>query len=354
MDNQTVQEITWNDLVLKIYEWYTYLKSKWLLLTGVAVLGLVLGYAYALVKKPRYEAVATFALEDSGPSGAMGQIGGLASMIGLDIGGSGGSGIFQGDNILELYKSRAMIQQTLLSEEVFDGKRMLLVDRYIAFNKLDEELKNERGITKLDFRMQKDQRLSRVQDSVLGEVVGRINRENLTVTKPDKKSTIIKVQLTSKDEMFAKLFTDRIIKNVSDFYIKTKTKKSARNVAVLQHQTDSVRRMLNGALSGMASAVDANPNPNPSRQVLRVPSQRRQIDAEANKAILVELVKNLELSRISLLKETPLIQVVDAPILPLKKVAPGKASSMFVGAFVLVFLTSIALLMRKGLKSIIG
>lgn len=354
MDNQTVQEITLDDLVLKIYEWYKYLKSKWLLLACAGLVGIVLGYAYALVKKPRYEAVATFALEDSGPSGAMGQIGGLASMIGLDLGGSGGSGIFQGDNIIELYKSRAMIQQTLLSEEVFEGKKMLLVDRYIAFNKLDEDLKREKGIEKLDFKLRSSQRLSRVQDSVLGEVVSRINKENLTVAKPDKKSTIIKVQLTSKDELFAKLFTDRIIKNVSDFYIHTKTKKSARNVAVLQHQADSVRRMLNGALAGMASAVDANPNPNPSRQVLRVPSQRRQIDAEANKAILVELVKNLELSRISLMKETPLIQVVDVPILPLKKVAPGTISSMFIGAFVLILLTAIALLTRRGLKTIIG
>jgi uncharacterized protein involved in exopolysaccharide biosynthesis len=354
MDDQTVQEITLADLVRKLYDWYKYLKSKWLVIVLAALIGVVLGYVYALMKKPRYEAVATFALEDSGSSGTMGQLGGLASMIGLDIGGSGGSGVFQGDNIIELYKSRAMIQQTLLSEEIFEGKKILLADRYIAFNRLNEQLKAEQAVDKLDFRKRNNQVFSRVQDSVLGEIVGRINRENLTVTKPDKKSTIIKVEFNSKDEWFAKAFTDRIIKNVSDFYIQTKTKKSARNVAVLQHQTDSVRRMLNGAIAGMASAVDANPNPNPSRQILRVPSQRRQIDAEANKAILIELVKNLELSKISLMKETPLIQVVDSPMFPLKRIAPGKTSSMVIGAFILVLLTAIGLLMRKGFKTIIG
>lgn len=350
MNGQDVQEITLNDLVLKLYEWYSYLKSRWLLLVLAGAVGIALGYTYAFLKKPRYEAVATFALEDSGSSGSIGQYAGLASMIGLDIGGGGG-GIFQGDNIIELYKSRAMIQQTLLSEANFDGKNQLLVERYLAFNGLK---KDSDGKPHPDFQVPANQRFSRVQDSLLGEVVNRISTENLMVAKPDKKSSVIRVQFTSKDELFAKTFTDYIIQNVSDYYVTSKTKKSSRNVAVLQRQTDSVRRMLNGNITQIATSVDANPNPNLARQVLRVPSQRRQIDAEANKAILVELVKNLELSKIALLKETPLIQVVDVPILPLKKVVPGKLSCMFIGGFVLVMLTAVTLLLRRGLKSIVG
>jgi uncharacterized protein involved in exopolysaccharide biosynthesis len=350
MNNPDVQEITLNDLVLKLYEWYRYLLSKWLLLALAGFVGIALGYTYAFLKKPRYEAAATFALEDAGSSGSMGQYAGLASMIGLDLGGGGG-GIFQGDNIIELYKSRAMIQQTLLSEADFNGKKQLLVERYIAFNGLD---KNPEGKPVPKFELQANQRFSRVQDSLLGEVVNQISVENLMVGKPDKKSSVIRVQFTSKDELFAKTFTDYIIQNVSDYYVAAKTRKSLRNVAVLQRQTDSVRRMLNGAIIDIATSVDANPNANLARQVLRVPSQRRQIDAEANKAILVELVKNLELSKIALLKETPLIQVVDVPILPLKKVVPGKLSCMFIGGFLLVMLTAISLLLRRGLKSIIG
>ena len=350
MNGQDVQEITLNDLVLKLYEWYSYLKSRWLLLALAGFFGIALGYAYAFLKKPRYEAVATFALEDSGASGSMGQYAGLASMIGLDLGGGGG-GIFQGDNIIELYKSRAMIQQTLLSEAVFDGKSQLLVERYLTFNGLE---KDPDGKPHPNFQLPAGQRFSRVQDSLLGEVVNRISTENLMVAKPDKKSAVIRVQFTSKDELFAKIFTDYIIQNVSDYYVSSKTKKTSRNVAVLQRQTDSVRRMLNGNITQIATSVDANPNPNLARQVLRVPSQRRQIDAEANKAILVELVKNLELSKIALLKETPLIQVVDVPILPLKKVVPGKLACMFIGGFVLLLLTAVALLLRRGLKGIIG
>jgi hypothetical protein len=350
MENQTGGEITLNDLVLKIYEWFQYLRSKWMVIVLAGLIGLALGFAYASYKKPVFVAVSTFALEDSGAGGGIGQVAGLASMMGLDLAGGSGSGIFQGENIMELYKSRTMIQQTLLSEHVFNGKRMQLIERYREFS----GAKKGDNPAAINFKVQNNERLSRAQDSVLGDAVSRINEENLTVTKPDKKSTIIKVEFTCPDELFAKVFADRIVQKVNDFYIRTKTKKSYNNVSVLKHQSDSVRRMLNGAISGMATATDANPNPNLSRQILRVPSQRRQIDAEANKAILVELVKNLELAKITLLKETPLIQVVDEPILPLKKTATGKLKSMILGAFLLSFFTMIFLLVRKGFYSIIG
>ena len=51
--------------------------------------------------------------------------------------------------------------------------------------------------------------------------------------------------------------------------------------------------------------------------VKRVPSVNRQVDVQANTAILTELVKNLELAKVDLRKETPLIQIIDTPILPL-------------------------------------
>ncbi len=95
--------------------------------------------------------------------------------------------------------------------------------------------------------------------------------------------------------------------------------------------SDSVRRALNLAITGVASSVDANPNTNPARQVLRVPSQSRQVDVQANQAILTELVKNLEISKVSLRKETPLIQVIDRPILPLEKEKLGKLRGLLTG-----------------------
>ncbi|MCZ4224348.1 lipopolysaccharide biosynthesis protein [Pedobacter rhodius] len=354
MSENNSREITVRELVLKLYDWFNYLKSKWTILILACICGVVLGYFYSTYKKPLYVAVSTFALEDSDSGGALGQFGGLASMIGVDLGGSGNSGIFQGDNLIELYKSRKMIQEALLAENIFNGKRQSLINRYVEFNNLKAQWANNPVLKNLNFKPTNNLKLLRAQDSVLGEVVKEIGKTSLVVTKPDKKLSIIKVQVTSKDELFSKAFNDQIVKNVNEFYVNTKTKKSTQNVSILQHQTDSVKRELNGALSGVAALTDANPNPNPARQILRVPSQRRQVDAQANTAILTELVKNLELSKVSQRKETPLIQMIDAPILPLQKVVTTKTKGMVIGGFVFGFLMAGFLLTRRGFKSIVS
>ena len=148
-------------------------------------------------------------------------------------------------------------------------------------------------------------------------------------------------------ENFSKAFTEALVREVSQFYVETKTKKSAANVAILQHQTDSVRNQLNRAISGVAQSNDDVPNLNASRQILRSSGQQRQIDVQANTAILTELVKNLELSKLSLRKETPLIQVIDKPILPLPVERFGKAKGILLGGFLAGFLLVIGLIGRR-------
>ena len=59
-------------------------------------------------------------------------------------------------------------------------------------------------------------------------MVETINKSFLEVTKPDKKLSIIKVSFKSQDEIFAKSFTDKLVENVNDFYVNTKTKKSVK------------------------------------------------------------------------------------------------------------------------------
>ena len=129
-----------------------------------------------------------------------------------------------------------------------------------------------------------------------------------------------------------------MVKEVSDFYVETKTKKTNTSLEVLQHQTDSVRRALNSALMNVAVSGDATPNLNLARQILRVPSQQKQVDVQANQAILLELVRNLETTKMLLMKETPLIQIIDRPILPLIKNKPDMLISFLKGLFITSFL----------------
>jgi capsular polysaccharide biosynthesis protein len=332
--NHTEDEISLKELILKIKDWYHFLLSKWKTILIAGIIGGVLGLTYSIFKKPVYTAETTFVLEEGDKAGGLGQYAGLASMVGIDLGGGGG-GIFKGDNILQLYKSRKMIQETLLAKDSFNGKQQLLIERYIEFNKLRDAWKDKPYLKDIQFNNPKD--FTRTQDSVIGKLVESINKEILNVAKPDKKLSIIAVTVKSEDELFAKAFANNIVNKVNSFYISTKTKKSLENLSILQIQADSVRRVLNASIGGVAAAVDANPNLNPAFQTLRVGSQRKQVDVQASGAIYQEIVKNLEMAKISFRNDKPLIQVIDEPVFPLKIEKVGKVKGIILGGILSFF-----------------
>jgi uncharacterized protein involved in exopolysaccharide biosynthesis len=344
-------EISFQELVLNLIKWYRFLLSKWVLLVCIGLLGSALGFLYAYSKKPTYTATTTFVLDDGDKSSPLGSLSGLASVAGIDLGGGGG-GLFQGDNIIELYKSRTMIQKALLSKAKFDNKEELLIDRFISFNKLKDSFSKVNWATT---SFSDTSKFTVVQDSVLREVVRMIDKQHLFVSKPDKKLSLIQVDVKSGDELFAKAFAEEIVRSVNEFYIQTKTKRSTQNVNILQHKTDSVRQVMNGAIYSAARVADATPNLNPTRQTQRnAPVQKAQFSAETNKAVLSEFLKTLELSKANLLKETPLIQVIDYPILPLEKERLGKSKAMIVGGLLFGILAVLFIVIKKILKGIIA
>lgn len=335
--------ISLKEFILKLKRWWKFIWNKWLTILIIGFIGGVVGLANAIFTKTKYIAVLSFAVEgERSNSGLMGATS-LASQFGFDLGGGAG-GAFSGDNLLELIKSRSVIESTLLSPVNIQGKTTTLVDHFISFNKLREKWRNSSQLKNVKFLPNTDRsEFSLTQDSLLGgfykQIIG-----SLTVNKIDKKLSIITVKFTSENELFSKIFTEMLVKNVSDFYINTKIKKSVKNIEILQHQYDSIKRVLNYAITNVASSADANPNPNPTLQILRAPSQHRQVDVESNKIILSQIVPNLEISKIALRKETPLVQIIDRPILPLEKDKLGKfrttiLMSVIFGIAAVVYLT---------------
>lgn len=340
-------EISLKELVEKVREWFAYLLSKWKIILLAGIIGAALGLTYSFIKKPVYTATLSFALEDEnsglGMSGALG----LASSFGFDLGGSGGS-IFTGSNLTELFKSRKMVEQTLLTPVVVNGKIISLAEMYIQNLEWRADWEKKPKLLAIQFLPNANRNnFTRAHDSILGVIYTNLSKSNLSVGQKDKKIAIISIDVSSNNELFAKYFCDALAKQVGEFYVATKTEKSRVNMAILQKQTDSIRAELNGAITGVATANDNTFNLNPAMNVRRAPSARRQVDVQANTAILTELVKQTELAKVTLRKETPLIQVIDKPILPLKKEKFGKAKGIVIGGFLAGFLVVLALMVKK-------
>ena len=331
-------EISLKELIQKIQEWIAYLKMQWKLIIGIAALGGIIGFVYASFQKPSYLATTTFVLEEDKGGGGLGGAMGLASSFGFDLGGGGG-GLFSSSNIIELMKSRLVVEKTLLNPVQVNGKEISLADYYIQINELKEGWVKKPNLATVNFPVKADRtKFSLEQDSILQTISAGLTKENLVIEQKDKKVSIISLTVKTESELFSKLFCEQLLKETSDFYIETKSKKSRLNVDILQRQADSIRAELNGAITGVAVASDNVYNLNPAFNVKRTPSTRRQVDVQANTAILTQLVAQLELSKVSLRKETPLVQLIDRPILPLEKEKLGSIKSLVFGGFLAGFL----------------
>ncbi|MFE3869284.1 Wzz/FepE/Etk N-terminal domain-containing protein [Flavobacterium sp. LS2P90] len=345
-------EISLKELLEKAKDWFSYLLLQWKIILLAAIVGAGLGLAYSYIKKPIYTATLSFALEDEKSGGGLGGALGLASQFGLDLGGGGGS-IFTGSNLTELFKSRSMVEQTLLTPVASSDKSISLAEMYIQNIGWRDKWSDNPKFAAIQFLPNvKRKYLSRVHDSILGVIYEDLSKSGLSVGQKDKKVAIISIDMVSTNELFAKYFTEALVKEVSNFYVTSKSKKARMNMDILERQTDSIRRELNGAITGVAVANDNTFNLNPALNVRRAPSARRQVDVQANTGILTELVKQTELAKVTLRKETPLIQLIDRPILPLKKEKFGKAEGIVMGGFLAGFFVIVVLVIKRILNII--
>lgn len=336
-------QFTLSEVILGLRAWLLFFLSQWKTLLIAGIIGVGGGAAISVLKKPVFHAETSFVLEE-GDGSSLGQMSGLASLVGVNLGSLGStSGLFQGDNIMELYRSDRMISETLLSPF---SEEELLINRFVAFEKLDEKWASKVDISALDFSIPRDE-FSVTQDSVVLEISKLIRERQLAVAKPDRKLSIIKVSISSKDEAFAKVFNETLVNKVNTFYFETKTKKTGENLSILQTQADSVRAILDESLGAFASAQDRVPNANPLLSSGTVESRKRQIDVQATAGVYQEIVKNLEIAKVNHRNNSPLIQIIDSPRFPLQRTEIRLVKGMVFGAVIAGLMTIFGLYFRR-------
>jgi hypothetical protein len=351
-EGKNTKQIDLIELLIKCRDWIRYLLLQWKLIFLISITGAAAGFVYGYFNKPVYTGILTFALEEGDEGGLSGALG-LASQLGFDLGTNGG-GAFVGTNLIELFKSRKMVEKTLLSQ-IGDNKgkeAMSFAEIFIRDMGWRQQWAEKDNLKNLQFLPNADRsKFVREQDSILGRIYNAMLTGGLTVAQKDREVGIITIEVKSGNEYFAKYFTEALARTVSEFYVTTKNAKARTNLEILQKQTDSVRAELNSSIMGVAVSDDNTFNLNPALNVQRVPSSRRQVDVQANGAMLMELVKQTELAKVTLRRETPLIQIIDTPVLPLKKDKFGKLKGMILFGFLSCFLTIIFLLVKHAVKN---
>jgi hypothetical protein len=337
---QTYQddEISFKDLVEKGKALFIYFMGyKWVIVAA-GLLGGGIGFGYAhFFNVVEYESKLTFAIEEKGGGG--GSLLGLASQFGVDLGGGGG-GMFTSDNLLLLFKSNRIIQGALLRPlpEVKEGN---LYNHYLATHFKEALEENKIDFLPLDLDREK---FNRGQDSLLKAVSLNI-LGIVTIAKKDKKASFIDITVKDQSELFAFWMNKLLVEEATQLYIELKVGKMQRSVKLIQGKVDSVQRVLDGTMRSAAVGMDQSMGL--VSNAPRVSTAKKQMEAEMLGTLFGELTKNLELTKFTLEREEPTIQIVDEPTMPLEKFGKGRVKFGVVGGFLLGFFALGWLFLRK-------
>ncbi|WP_026751209.1 hypothetical protein [Sediminibacterium sp. C3] len=351
-------EISFKDLVLKIQEWFKYLLTKWTLIGFLGLLGGGAGFFYAHYQKPKYNAKITFVLEENkNTSGSLGGLASLAGQFGVDIGATSGGGLLSGDNILLYFKSPSLAREVLMSRYKNDSNESI-ADQYALVYGLTEKWKKNKKIGIVNFPISElNKPYSRQQDSLLQSIISSINAKQFAVSRVDKKAGFIDVSCSMESEPLAKVYCERIVQRVVERYISIKTQRQNATVEKLQFRVDSIAGLLkqktvsSASLQNTSSTMDINPLYRTGTSVAVETTLR---DKTLLSTIFASVTQNLEMAKFTLSQETPVIQIVDTPILPLKVEKLSRLKSALIGALIFGFIVVIGLVIRRLYASVMA
>jgi len=341
-------EISLVKIYLKLKDTAVFLWNYKISIILAVLIGCALGLTVSFLKAPKYESNLTFITEESSAGSAgLGAIASIASSFGFG-GLSANEGLYSEANLMSYLKTKSVIEETLLSQ--IPGTKKTFAQEFIEIYKWNVDWEDEPELKNISFPVNDNrEKFSLEKDSILKDIYMYLIKDHkyIKVAKPDEDARIIEISVITKSKLFSRYFPEELLRIVSKKYRADKTSQARYTVDVIQKQADSVRNVLNKSLLMGANETDQVFGLNPALNVERVSATKEQIDVQVSSAVLEELIKNLELSKMQLLHQTPLIEVIDQPKFPLEVIEIEKMIGTLVGGLISGFLMICYLFFRR-------
>tara|TARA_B100000700_G_C14875586_1_gene775506 strand:- start:57 stop:1088 length:1032 start_codon:yes stop_codon:yes gene_type:complete len=338
MKNNYNKELSIKDIIVIVSDYKNELKKRSLLIILITVIFSLIGVAVSEFKDRKYEAILSFIVEDQSGSVSQPYLTGVAEMVGFDLGSSQSSSFSQ-QNIIELLKSRNIIEKTLNNNSDIGGRLDLLLNHYIRINNLIDDSSS------IDFS-------TNYIDSITNIVWLNIINQDMHILYQNDEANILNLSFKSLNDEFAKSFTEIIISEISEMYSIYQTEKTRISLNNLEIRSDSIFKELKSSERRLARTKDKNTRVITSSGRLSEIQYMREV--QVLNSMYIELRKNIELTNMNLLHETPLIQVIDIPVLPLnvtnKSMLFWIIVSSSLGLFIIIFVIVLRKLVRDSLS----
>jgi hypothetical protein len=331
---QEEEEFGIKDLIRILKTWKELFVKNIFKILFAGIIGGAIGFAYAYLDTPKYNAQLKFVMRSDPSSGLSSGLAGLSSILGSGTApGGSGSGL---ERVIELIGSDRIIGNAILTESEVNGKQDLLVNHYIGLQGYRKEWEKDSIISKvnyplgvqfadLDFPQRKAIKI------IIGSLIGKDNSSKLIGKSFDKKSGVVTLAVTYKNEDFSIALTNAIYNEVIEFYSDQSLAATSNNVQVLTRKADSIRRELDATRRAFARNSD---------QALGLLLQEDKVENKSlafkeNMLSLMyaEVQKNLETLKYIESSSMPSFTIIDQPYSPIKPIRKSKLI-LVSGAFI--------------------
>ncbi len=295
----------------------------WIVLITLFVTGL--GIAYVLLAQKEFETQGKILPEIQGKTaGNLSQFAGLASLAGIDLNSLGSTGVdaVRPDLYPDVINSTPFYLELFTAEvHTIENKKMKFEDFYHTVIE-----RNKKPNEKLLFRYPVNEEGILVVNQ-LNEIRLKDLRKRITAGI-DKKSGVITIFAMMPDPVVAAEVTKFAMEYLMTYVKAYRTEKLRQDVDYLRQQVDVSRGKFYITQEKKARYSD-------TFQEMRLQSadvQRERIESEyrLSSSFYNELLKKYEEAKFKLHQETPVFQILDPPVTPVKKVKPkGMVTTIF-------------------------
>lgn len=318
------QEIDLAELARKLWQ------ERWRIVRW-CIVGAMTGLVIAFSIPKEYTVTVKLAPEIQGNKGSVGNLGALASMAGINMGGTGSDAVSP-----ELYPD--IVQSVPFMTGLFgvevadkDGERRMTTYKYV-----EEELRSPwwgvilavpgkvMGWMAGLFDSDKAEgtgttdpfRLTEEEDGVVRALLERVT------AVVDRKTLVVSLSVTMQDPLIAATLTDTVMRNLQEHITRYRTGKARNDMEFAQKLSDEARDKYYEAQQRYARYMDENQAL--SRRSFRTEQERLQNEMTLAFNLYNQTAQQLQLARAKVQELTPVYAVVQPATVPLRPSRPSK------------------------------
>jgi hypothetical protein len=340
-------QFSFKKVLFSLFSIIPFIRKNYIIILVGSLVGLISGLYLEIYKNNNifYKSDIVFIM-DSEVGASSGALSDLASSFGLSANFGGNNALFSGENFKELLKTKAIFRRALLKKVIWNGKQEIFANLFLKKSRIEEfewsNLPQDFYIHRFKSSELKD---LDVQDRNVLDMIYLHLKEKTFLVAENQKSSFLKLSVETRNDTLSYIWSKLYLKTVTDFYIDTKTKKSKELLVIMSSRVDSLRSALYFTQGKLANFQDQN------QQIIfqkaKVISERLQMNSTQLQGMYLESVRNLDNLKFSLIKESPLLNIVSDTELPLSPTPKSKGTITFLGTLLGFFFSCIIVYLIK-------